>query len=67
LHIAARNRDVEMVRLLLKRSRADPNVIDNKGYTPLMATCISMHVGTCRSTRISVEVVRLLLEAGADP
>ncbi|CAN0491517.1 unnamed protein product [Laminaria digitata] len=59
LHIAARSGNVDIVRLLLKRSRADPNATDNDGYTPLLATCASPYV--------SVEVVPLLLEAGADP
>ena len=59
LHSAARSGNVEIVRLLLKRSHADPNATDNKGRTPLMATCISSSVYT--------KVVRLLLEAGADP
>lgn len=59
LHVAARNGKVEIVRLLLKRSCANVNATDSKGYTPLMATCICQH--------IFVEVVRLTLEAGADP
>ncbi|CAM9449823.1 unnamed protein product [Laminaria digitata] len=59
LHIAANRGNVEIVRLLLKRSRADPNAINNDGGTPLMANC--------RSPRVCVEVVELLLEAGADP
>ena len=59
LHIAARRGDVKLVRLLLRRSRADPNTTDNIGNTPLMATCTS--------SRACVEVLQLLLEAGADP
>ncbi|CAN0276436.1 unnamed protein product, partial [Laminaria digitata] len=59
LHVAARSGKVEIVGLLLKRARADPNVTDNTGSTPLMETC--------RSLNVRVEVVRLLLEAGADP
>ena len=59
LHLAARSGNVEIVRLLLKRSHADPNATDNKGCTPLMATC--------RSSYVYTKVVRLLLEAGADP
>ncbi|CAM9834228.1 unnamed protein product [Laminaria digitata] len=60
LHMAARSGYVEIVRSLLKRSRgrADPNVTDNIGLTPLMATL--------ESSQTCVEVVRLLLEAGAD-
>ncbi|CAN0041563.1 unnamed protein product, partial [Laminaria digitata] len=57
LHFAASTGKAEIVRLLLKRS--DVNATDNAGYTPLMATCQSDHA--------HVEVVRLLLDAGADP
>ncbi|CAN0066953.1 unnamed protein product [Laminaria digitata] len=60
LHLAARGGLVEIVRLLLKRSsRAGVNATDSRGYTPLMATC--------ESSQVCVKVVRLLLEAGADP
>lgn len=59
LHIAARNGKVEIVRLLLERARANPNATDDKGGTPLLAAC--------DSSNVHVEVVRLLLGAGADP
>ncbi|CAM9901261.1 unnamed protein product, partial [Laminaria digitata] len=60
LHMAAKSGKVELVSLLLGLTRADPNAPDNKGGTPLMAVCSCQHA--------SVEaVVRLLLEAGADP
>ena len=59
LHIAARRGQVKAVRVLLNRSRADFNATDLAGYTPLTATT--------SSPQASVEVVRLLLEAGADP
>ena len=59
LHIAARTGSVTIVRLLLNRSHANPNAADNQGRTPLMVTC------SCPDA--SVEVVRLLLKAGADP
>ncbi|CAN0399520.1 unnamed protein product, partial [Scytosiphon promiscuus] len=59
LHIAIKAESVEIIRLLLKGSRADPNATDNEGNTPLMTACLRQCV--------SVEMVRLLLEAGADP
>lgn len=59
LHIAVGNGYNEIVRLLLKGSRADPKGTDNRGGPPLMASCENLNV--------SVEVVPLLLEAGADP
>ena len=59
LHLAARSRNAELVRLLLERSGADINATDNKGRTPLMITC---------ETSVACEkVVLLLLGAGADP
>lgn len=58
LHIATRNGNIEIVRLLLEQARANPNATDDKGGTPLLAAC--------DSSNIEVEVVRLLLEAGAD-
>ncbi|CAM9621089.1 unnamed protein product, partial [Laminaria digitata] len=58
LHVAARMNNVEMVRLLLKRDRANVNATDNKGYTPLLATCSWQYV--------CMGVVRALLAAGAD-
>ncbi|CAN0183390.1 unnamed protein product [Laminaria digitata] len=60
LHIAARRGQVEIVRLLLERARADANATDKRGYTPLMTVCRCHNV-------VCVESVRLLLEAGADP
>ncbi|CAN0257689.1 unnamed protein product [Laminaria digitata] len=59
LHIAARSGYVEIVRLLLNWSSANPNATDNTGLTPLLSACGSQY--EC------VEVVRLLLEAGANP
>ncbi|CAM9171807.1 unnamed protein product, partial [Laminaria digitata] len=58
LHIAARSGNVEVVRLLLKKGRADPNATDYKRRTPLLVAAKSRHA--------RVEVVRLLLEAGTD-
>ncbi|CAN0027153.1 unnamed protein product, partial [Laminaria digitata] len=59
LHVAARNGYIEIVNLLLKRARADPNATDDRGYTPLMACCSREDV--------CVGSARLLLEAGGDP
>ena len=59
LHIAVRFGKVDIVRLLLNRSGADPNATDHVGGTPLMMAC--------SRTPVCVEVVRLLLGAGADP
>ncbi|CAN0598261.1 unnamed protein product, partial [Laminaria digitata] len=58
-YIAARSGNVEILRLLLERAHANPNATDDKGGTPLLAACDSTHA--------QVEVVRLLLEADADP
>lgn len=59
LHIAAASGYIQIVRSLLRRGRADPNATNGKGSTPLMLSF------TCPDA--CVEVVRLLLEAGADP
>ncbi|CAM9136910.1 unnamed protein product [Laminaria digitata] len=59
LHTAAMRGHVEIVRSLLKRAHADPNATDRTGCTALLLAC------ACPSYRM--EVVRLLLEAGADP
>lgn len=59
LHIAGRGGSVEIVRLLLERSRADPNTTDRRGCTPLSAACEYQYA--------CVEMVQLLLDAGADP
>lgn len=60
LHIAANSGHVEIVRLLLKQGHADPNTTDSGGCTPLM-------VAFSRMITPPADVVRLLLEAGADP
>ncbi|CAN0151274.1 unnamed protein product [Laminaria digitata] len=59
LHIAARSGSVEIVTLLLERAHADVNATDSRGCPPISAACEGQHAST--------EVVRLLLEAGADP
>ena len=58
LHVAAKLGRLEIVRLLLNWAGADPNTINKPGRTPLMAAC------ACLDNR--AEVVRSLLEAGAD-
>lgn len=57
LHVAARIGNIEIVRLLPKR--ADVNATDDMGYTPMLAACSYQY--------IAVEVVRVLLQTGADP
>lgn len=59
LHQAARSGNAELVRFLLERRHHDPNCLDNTGLPPLFAAC--------QSEPASVEVVWLLLRAGADP
>ena len=59
LHIAARSQKVGIVSLMLNRPRVDVNATDCRGCTPLMSAC--------ESSGLCVEVVRLLLQAGADP
>lgn len=59
LHTAAMRGHVEIVRSLLKKAHADPNATDKTGCTALLLTC------ACPNYR--VKVVRLLLDAGADP
>lgn len=39
LHLAGRGGSVEIVRLLVERSRDDPNATDRRGCTPLSAAC----------------------------
>ncbi|CAM9366004.1 unnamed protein product [Laminaria digitata] len=58
LHVAAKLGRLEIVRLLLQWAGADPNATNKPGRTPLMAAC------ACLDNR--AEVVRSLLEAGAD-
>ncbi|CAM9469500.1 unnamed protein product, partial [Laminaria digitata] len=59
LHLAAKRGNVDIACLLLKRARANPNATDQTGRTPLMAACATLHNYAA--------LVRLLLEAGADP
>lgn len=58
LHTAAKNRNIDRVRQLLEREHVDPNTLDKKGCSPLCTVCAI----TCPC----VDLVRLLLEAGAD-
>ena len=59
LHVAVSVSNVRIIHSLLMSSSASINATDDKGRTPLMTSCMS----EC----ITIEVVRLLLEAGADP
>ncbi|CAM9355065.1 unnamed protein product, partial [Laminaria digitata] len=61
LHIATKRSDVELVRVLLKRARANPDATNSIGTTPLMVACSSSRQSCV------VTMVRLLLEAGAKP
>ena len=58
LHKAIENDCVDSVELLLKY-RADVNVANNHGITPLMATC------AMKTAEHSGDIVKLLLAAGA--
>jgi len=53
---------VETVRLLLDRSKIDVNHVNNLGWTALLEAVILSDGGPAH-----IEIVRLLLEAGADP
>ncbi|CAN0517497.1 unnamed protein product, partial [Scytosiphon promiscuus] len=59
LHIAAWTDNIGILRLLLKKGRADPNVTDSEESTPLMRAC--------ENPNVDRGMVQLLLEAGADP
>lgn len=61
LHLAASMGNSKMVLLLLS-SRADPNIRGPGGYTPLMAAVQA----TMRSQDAKLEVLRALVEHGAD-
>ncbi len=57
LHHAVRFKSLDALRLLLKR-KIHPNILDGRGRTPLH---------TAIQTRGGVDMVRALVEAGADP
>lgn len=58
LHHAVRNRQETSVKILLMAG-ANPNVMTDKGVTPLQV---------CVATRpMSMEILQMLLQAGADP
>ncbi len=67
LHIAAQNRHVEIVRVLVVGG-ADVNVLNRDGQTPLFQAVTEHYCGRYPDHRTrSVEIVRLLLAARADP
>ena len=67
LHIAARSRHVEVVRTLLAR-KADPGVQDSDGMTPLYQAANEFFCARVPDHRArSLEICRLLLDAGAPP
>jgi ankyrin repeat protein len=53
---------VETVRLLLDRSKVDVNHVNNLGWTALLEAVILSDGGPRH-----IEIVKLLLDAGADP
>ena len=59
LFLAVSNGNVELARLMLRQHHADPNATDSKGRTALLLASCQRHP--------YMEVVRLLLETGADP
>lgn len=59
LHIAATYASVEAAKVLLA-ANANPNAVDSNGNTPLMRAAVS-------GAEQSAELVRLLLEHGANP
>lgn len=67
LHIAAQNRHVEIVDVLLA-AKADPNVMDGDGETPLFEAVGEFFCQRFQDHQArSLEIVRRLLVAGADP
>ena len=58
LTIACQNGHIEIVELILQRP-VDLNAMQDNGLTPLMAAC--------NAENDNLEIVQLLLEAGADP
>jgi ankyrin repeat protein len=67
LHIAAKNRHVDVVRTLLG-VKADPNVQDSEGQTPLYEAVNEFHCRRVADHRArSLEISQLLLAAGAVP
>lgn len=65
LHNCANHKHSKVVALLLEFG-ADVNLQDNKGWTPLLFA-IRRKVNTPRITPDYWKVIRILLEAGADP
>lgn len=68
LHIAVRNRNVPVVKLLLDRG-ADPDPVDGaRGSTPLRRAVVKTGgPGSSASLDDSIAIVELLLARGADP
>lgn len=64
LHHAARRYSLKKVRFLLEK-KAKPNVLDIFGTSALHFACMGTTIGLTRVDQ--VEVVKLLLAAGADP
>ncbi|CAH0517988.1 unnamed protein product [Peronospora belbahrii] len=60
LHVAAGKGNVEIVRLLIETGRANVNVVDSKGNTPLHWVCI-------KSGDNQLELISYLISKGAKP
>lgn len=66
LHLECGFADIDAVKFLLSLSNIDVNKKDKNGYTPLHQALMNNHDYDKDDSK-KLEIVRLLLEAGADP